>query len=257
MNIILIIFCVILLILKFCSKYIKNRFYYFPINNPYYDKPNPNIKDIYITNKQNHKLHAWYYTNNPTKSTILFCHGNAGNLSYRNHIMTNLINMGYNVLLFDYQGFGKSEGKTFVESTYEDAEDWLNYLIKTEKISESKIVPMGESIGSFPATKLAQIYNLPKLILLSGFHCIADVINELIPAPFGYILSVIAGNDLNVGYWLQKYNNNPLILHSQTDEIISYKNAIKNSEYGGTLIKIGGGHNNPVINWQDIENYLN
>jgi len=247
---------IILIISKKCLGHIKNKFYYFPDKNTNYVKPHADIKDLYITTNNGNIIHTWYYKNPSNKYTVLFCHGNAGNLTYRRNIAFDLINIGYNFVIFDYCGFGKSTGSTFINSTYDDAESVFQYLVNIEKVNKDNIIPIGESIGSYPAAKLAETYKLPKLVILSGFHSISDVIKEIIVFPFGHILSIISNGDMDVGECLQKYNGNPLILHSKTDEIISYQNAVKNSQYGGKIVDIQGGHNTSVIDWGAVDTYM-
>lgn len=256
MNIIIIMLIITVLILKYFTKTIKNRLYYYPNTTYMLDKPNNNIEDIYIDNDNGDTLHGWYYNNKQNDNIILFCHGNAGNLTFRTNVMNNIIQIGYSFLLFDYRGFGKSTGNTFIDTTYDDTTDWFNYLIKTKKINKTKIIPMGESIGCYPAAKLAEKYQLSNLILLAGFHNISDVINNILVYPIGYFISLLAKGDLDVGSCLQNYKGNLLILHSKNDNLISYQNAINNNKYGGHLVEIQGDHNNPIFDWNIINKYI-
>lgn len=219
-------------------------------------KPN-NIEDLYLINNKDHKLHAWYYNSNNDK-TLLYCHGNAGNISNRIHILKKCIDANISILLFDYRGYGLSQGYTTMESTYQDSVDWMNYLIDNKNISKNNIIPMGESIGSYPAAKIASEHNLPKVIIFAGFHSVSDVVISLFPKPLNYIISYITKGDLETGKYLEKHTGNKLILHSLIDEIISYDNAILNSlYYGSKLIKITGFHNDHNVDYNLIKEFIN
>jgi hypothetical protein len=250
----MVIIMIILFVLFKLLNIIKTNLYYFPSTEMVYNTNNQ-IKDVYIVNKNNDRQHAWYYDSGNSK-VILYCHGNAGNISYRKHIIQKCINHKISMLLFDYRGFGNSEGSTTIESTYDDTVDWMNYLINNENKHKNDIVAMGESIGSFPAAKISVEHGLNKLIILGGFHSISDVVNNTFPSPLNYIASYMTRGDLDTGKYLQKNKGDVLILHSKTDEIISFQNAILNSKYGGKLVEISGGHNDHNVDYDMINNFI-
>lgn len=245
------------LLLKMLDK-LKSSFYYQPDINQYIRIPKE-VEDIYITNKNNTKLNGWYYSsqyNGKPSKIILYCHGNGGNITVNNNIISEMISNRISFLIFDYRGYGKSEGTSITNSIYEDAKDWLDYLVDKKQINQNDIIPLGHSIGSFPAAKLADIYKLPKVIILSGFHSVSEIVMEILSSPFNYIASIMTQGDLNTGKHLKQYQGKSLILHSQTDDIISYEHAEKNSNYGGILNEIQGDHNNPIIDWNFIKDFM-
>jgi hypothetical protein len=213
------------------------------------------VEEIYITNKKGHILHAWY-SNTSSSKTILYCHGNAGNLTFRLDKMNKFKDLEISVLMFDYMGFGKSTGETLIESIYDDAVDCMEYLVKEKNVNINDIVPIGESIGCFPASKIASVYNLPKVIIFAGFHSISDAIYDLLPVPLNYVGSLISYGDLHTGKYLEKFNGKSLLFHSKEDEVVSYNNALKNSKYGCTLIDVKGTHNNLDIDWNIVRDFI-
>lgn len=233
---------------------IKSLLYYIP-HGYMYSKPN-GVDNVFLTNKNNEKQNGWYYNSGGSK-VILFCHGNAGNISYRKHILEKCMNKNISILMFDYKGFGTSEGKTTVESTYDDAVDWMDYLINVKKYKKNDIIPMGESIGSFPAAKLAAEHGLSKVIIIAGFHSMSDVVINFFSSPLNYLAQYVTEGDLETGKYLKKFTGETLIFHSRSDEIISYNNAVMNSSYGGKLITINGGHNDHNIDYKIIEEFIN
>lgn len=88
-------------------RYLKSYFYYHPSKLPSL-KPSSKIVDVKIPyDKNNNKLHAWYYLHNDNKDQpiLLFCHGNAGNIGSRSKMLLDMIDNGISFLIFDYKGF--------------------------------------------------------------------------------------------------------------------------------------------------------
>lgn len=238
---------------------IKNKFYYLPSKTEQFTRPHGDLEDVYIKDKNGYKLHAWYF--NPlkpaTSKLILFSHGNYGNLTFHSRLAAEMMNLNIPFLMYDYKGFGRSEGKTHMESTYDDALEWYNYLLNEKGIKKNNIASMGNSIGSYPATKLATIKRLHKLIILSGFNSISEVVRDIYAPPLNYVFVYATSGDLNVDQWISQYDYDPLILHSKGDMTISFRNAELNASYGGNLVEIIGDHNNYEMNWQVVLDYLN
>lgn len=239
--------------------YVKNKFYYHPFQFEQFSRPNGDIEDVYLVDKEGHRLHAWYHTpfKPSTNKFILFSHGNGGNLTYHSMPAAEMVDANIPFLMFDYKGFGRSEGKTYMASTYDDMLEWYEWLIKEKKVDRSSIVPMGNSIGSYPASRLAVTQNTHKLVILAGLNSISEVVRDKFGSPVGDLLAYLTYGDLNVGKWLSEYLYDPLILHSKLDEMISFRNAELNAEYGGKLVEVYGYHNNLQVDWNIILEYLN
>jgi len=251
----------------FGIKYLKNKLYYFPYKEHIFEKPSNDIKDIYIPfqsrnffgKKTKGNLHGWLYRPQEfaNKSLILFCHGNAGNISYRIDIINKLLKLKQPFFIFDYKGFGESDGETIINSTYNDAEICYKYLRDELKV-DCDIVPVGESIGAFPASKLALNMGLKRLILIGGINSISMIVNEKFPVK---LLGLIVKGDLDVGYILKDFEGKLMIIHSKTDEVVSFNNALKNKEVCGKdnveIIEASGSHNNIVYDINVIEKFLN
>lgn len=252
--ILLFVFFAILLILYFLLNKIKNNLYYHPYKNHILEKPSDKIKELWI-NKNGIKLNAWYYPIYE-QPVLLFCHGNAGNISNRTLFMKQMIDCNISFFIFDYQGFGKSNGKTFLESIFNDAVSCYDYLKKELKIKN--IIPIGESIGSFAASKVAKERKCQKLILFAGINSISSVVEKLMPLP---LIKWITKGDLDVGENLKDYKGETLILHSKNDEIVSYDNALKNLKICGNdkakIINIEGKHNNLKLDWKNVKEFIN
>ena len=205
--------------------------------------------DIYEGN-----LHAWY-KKGQTGIVVLFCHGNGGNLSHRREKLYQLISMGHSVLIFDYNGYGKSSGAPNEELCYSSASTFVEYLLKLG-YPKNKIVLYGESLGGAVASYTAKRYNLNKLILesfLPGVQILLKNKNKLLG-----ILGLLFFNDFNSIEYLKTYQGKVLVIHSVEDEIIPYscitENVIENQNR--KIITTTGGHNDLIIPWNEINNFI-
>lgn len=114
----------------------------------------PEMEDVYFQTMDGLQLHGWYAPAKGDKTTIVFLHGNAGDVSHRGHKARALIDAGYGILLFDWRGYGKSEGTPTQAGLYNDAISALNFL-HSRGVEAADSVYWGESIGTGVAAWLA------------------------------------------------------------------------------------------------------
>jgi fermentation-respiration switch protein FrsA (DUF1100 family) len=126
-------------------------------------------RDIYLTTSDSERLHGWYFNQYPDKPVILFCHGNAGNISHRLEYISMLLDTGVNVFIFDYRGYGKSSGRPSEKGIYTDALCAYDYLVNEEKINPNDIFLLGRSLGVAAALEVAQNRKARAIILENGF----------------------------------------------------------------------------------------
>lgn len=121
--------------------------------------------------------------------TILFCHGNAGNITHRLENVLLLAQLGLNVCIFDYRGYGKSEGRPNEQGVYNDAVAAYDYLLSREDVAKDKIVVFGRSLGGAVAVELATRKPCYKLILESTFSSVKDMTKTMFGAlPVHYLV---------------------------------------------------------------------
>lgn len=116
-----------------------------------------------------------------SRGVILFCHGNAGNISQRIDSFEIFRELGFSTFIFDYRGYGKSEGKPSEKGTYRDAEGAWNYLVREKKVKPEEIIVFGRSLGGGVASYLAKKYQPRALIIESSFTSISDIARALFP----------------------------------------------------------------------------
>lgn len=131
--------------------------------------------DVYFRMADALKLHGWYVPGN-RRETLLWCHGNAGNISDRLDLMKLLHDkVGVNIFIFDYRGYGKSQGRPTEEGTYRDAQGALDYLRSRPEVDQDAIVIFGQSLGGAIAVDLACRNRCLGLILESTFTSLVDI----------------------------------------------------------------------------------
>src|SRR4051812_16152297 len=117
----------------------------------------PGTRDVFFTSADGTKLHAWWLPpTDPAAGAVLVAHGNGGNLTHRGQLAADLRRtLGAGVLLFDYPGYGKSEGKPTEEGCYAAGDAALRWLNEEAKVPTSRVIILGESLGGGPAVELA------------------------------------------------------------------------------------------------------
>ncbi len=223
------------------------------------------FEDIQITTKDNVNLDAWFVPAKDNdqigKGVILFCHGNGGNIGNRVSYLPIFKDLGLSTFLFDYRGYGKSEGKPTEAGTYADVEAAWQYLTQERKISPKKIIIYGESLGGAIAAYIAQLTsqdlknNAGGLVLASTFTSISDRASELYPFLPIRFLSRFYYNSLER---LPSIKIPVLIIHSTEDEIIPFHHSDRNFQAANQpkkLVKLRGDHNSGFLD--SLETYRN
>lgn len=164
---------IILMIIAFSVFYkkIENYFVFFPHSNLDFSPRDFNLEgqDIYIRTPDGNNLHGWLFHADLDSPYILFCHGNAGNISHRLDNIRLLMEMKVNVLIFDYRGYGQSTGKPSEKGIYIDTLSAYDYLVNNEKINPEKIVIFGRSLGAAAAIDVASKRKVKSVIIESAF----------------------------------------------------------------------------------------
>lgn len=232
--------------IKFIIPAIKRKLYFHPtqeynyLNNPY--------EDVYL---EDYRLHGWFMKG-VTNKYILFCHGNAGNISNRIPKIKKLNNLGHNVLIFDYSGYGQSRGKPSENQLYSDGETYLRYLL--EKINKKNIIIYGESIGCSVALHLAHKYKIKKIILESPFSSIQDIAKNILPRLLKFLAKFC--KEFNNNAMIQQYKGISLTMYSEDDDIIPVELIKKIANKSTYPHKMRGTHNYPIIDWEILDTFI-
>ena len=127
------------------------------------------------------RLHGWIARTDPAAPWLLWCHGNAGNISHRADNLALLVEHGLNVFIFDYRGYGRSEGRPSEPGFYADAAAAYDYLRSTAGVTPAQIVLYGRSLGAPVAAELALRRPAAGLILEAPLGSITAMARTVIP----------------------------------------------------------------------------
>ncbi len=194
------------------------------------------------------RLHGWWLPAGPeARAVLLFFHGNAGNISHRLASLKIFADLGLDVLIVDYRGYGRSEGEVSEEGTYLDAEAAWRHLVDGLGVPPERIVLFGRSLGAAVAAQLASRHRPGALILESGFTSVPDLAQQLYPI---YPAHLLARYRYATKEYLEMVRSPVLIVHSQNDEIIPFEHgrALFAAVPGPkTFLELRGGHNDGFL----------
>jgi fermentation-respiration switch protein FrsA (DUF1100 family) len=162
-----------------------SRFIYYPdpdwIATP--DRLGLEADQVQLAPEPGVELHAWFFRHPAPLATLLFCHGNAGNVSHRLENVYHLSRTGFQVLLFDYRGYGHSTGQPSEEGLYRDGMAAWEYLVARSDTAEAPRLIFGRSLGGAVAVELATRVKANGLILESTFTSIRTLARLIFPLP--------------------------------------------------------------------------
>jgi len=208
-------------------------------------------QDIYIKTPDGFILNGWFIPAKDFNYTIIFFHGNAGNISHRLDKILIFHNLGLNTFIFDYRGYGKSKGTPNEKGLYIDAEAVYKYLVNELKIPQNKIILYGESLGTAIAIKLASEEKVKAVILEGAFSRGRDMAKRIYP----FLPYFFFRNSFDSLSRVKKIEFPKLFLHSQDDEIVPFSLAKKlydNAPDPKDLVKLNGSHNSCFLESKDL-----
>ncbi len=202
-----------------------------------------NFQNVEFFTEDKVRLHGWFIPGKNAKRTVLFFHGNAGNISHRLESIEIFHRLELNVFIIDYRGYGQSEGKISEQGTYRDAEAAWNYLINTQGINGQQIIIFGRSLGASIASWLASKHTPAALIIESGFTSVPSMGQRFYPfLPIRWLT--------HFKYDTRQYVKNiscpVMVAHSKNDEIIPYDEGREIFDAAAEpkqFLEMRGGHN--------------
>lgn len=229
-------------------RYIERRSIYFPMKDVISNPASVGLpyEEVYFATSDNKRLNGWYVASSKAKFTIIFCHGNAGNISHRLEKILIFYNLGLNSFIFDYRGYGKSIGAPSESGLYLDADAAYNYLIKERRISKDDIILYGESIGGAVAIDLARNKDVGALITEETFTSIKDMAGTAYP----FLPYFIFSSRFDALSKIKNISCPKLIVHSIDDEIVPFRLGEKlfdGARPPKKFLKLRGGHNTAFL----------
>ena len=200
-------------------------------------------ESVSITTSDGVVIHGWFVPAKEERGTVLFFHGNAGNISHRLDSLKIFHDLGLASFIIDYRGYGRSQGSISEQGSYYDAESAWNYLMETRKIPAQEIIVFGRSLGGAIAAYVASRMSPGALILESVFTSVPDMAAKLYPI---FPVRLLSRFQYNTKKMLRSVSSPVLIIHSPDDEIIPFENGQILYESAGEpkdMLRLRGGHN--------------
>lgn len=165
-------------------------------------------------------LACWYVPAKGAEMTVLFCHGNAGNISHRLDTLKMFNQIGLNCLIVDYRGYGQSTGKPTEKGTLVDVLAGFQWLIEEKGLRPDQVILFGRSLGGSIAATIAKDVNPAGLVIESAFTSFDDVGMHYYP---WLPVRLFSRFDYNTREAVKQVTCPLLVIHSLDDEIIPYK----------------------------------
>lgn len=230
--------------------FLQERFIFIAIHSS--DKVNYTLaseySEIFLDTPFNGRIHGLHIRTKSSKGVILYFHGNTGSIKRWAVIAEELTSYGFDVLVIDYRGYGKSRGKRSEAALHLDAEAAYDYL--KQFYPEEKIVIYGRSLGSGIAVPLAAKCPKSKLVLETPFYSLLEIAEQQAPyVPIGLLLRYPFRSDEVI----DKITNPLIVLHGTKDRVVPYHSGLKLFEKAGsenkTMVTIPGGRHNDLARY--------
>lgn len=208
-------------------------------------------EDVYLTASDGTRIHGWHIPGH-SGATLLWFHGNAGNISHRlDNILMLHQRLGVGVFIVDYRGYGLSEGRPSEKGIYMDAEAAFGYLTGELRLdSEREVILFGRSLGVGVAVEMATRHRVRGVILESGFTSIREMADASgSPLPIPLVLTLFEARYDSISK-MGRVESPVMILHGDRDDTVPYWMAEKlyaAASEPKTLYPIRGANHNDTV----------
>jgi pimeloyl-ACP methyl ester carboxylesterase len=186
-------------------------------------------EDVFFDSAPGVRLHAWYWRADkarPAPVTILYAHGNAGNVQRFSPAAAHMAAMGFDVLLYDYRGYGRSEGQSEDEKTlFADGRAAMDYLVRERGVAAESIAHYGYSLGSTVSAELAVSHGCRAVVLVAPMASISAQVASMypwLPEPF----HILARNRFDTVGKINRARCPVMVVHGDRDEIINVEQGL-------------------------------
>lgn len=230
-------------------KYYERKGIYFPTKEVAFTPADVGLgyEDIYFVTEDGLKLNGWFIPAENPRATLLYNHGNAGNIADRVEIIKIFNKLNLDVFIYDYRGYGKSQGKPSEQGLYRDAMAAYLYLISRNDVDKGRIILYGKSIGAAVAADLASKVKAKALIFESGFSSALDMGKKLFPfLPIKWFITI----EYDSLGKLRTLQIPKLVIHSRDDEVIPFdlgEKVFNNINEPKEFYIMSGSHNEAIF----------
>ena len=247
---------------------LEKRFVFFPVAELLYTPNDAGLEyeDIRIQTSDGLSLHGWFIPGEPDAGsdlTWLWFHGNGGNIGHRIEELAQAHRRtGDDIFIFDYRGFGESDGKPSEKGTYLDSRAVVNYLLSRPDVDQNRIVYLGHSLGAAVAVELSLTQPPMAMVLVSPFASVRDMARLALPfPPLGWLVR----NHYDSISRIRRLDVPLLVLHGNQDDTVPISQGRKLYEAANQPKRFqaleGASHNDtfqisPEQYWGTIESFL-
>ena len=204
-------------------------------------------EDVWLTTSDGVRIHGWYVPAAGAGATIVFLHGNAGNISHRLDTLRIFHRLHVNTLIIDYRGYGQSDGSPSEPGSYLDARAAWDYLTEVRKLPPQTLIIFGRSLGGAVAAWLAKEVEPGGVVLESTFSSVPDMAVRLYP---WLPVRLLARIRYDTRTYLLEVNCPVLVVHSEEDDLIPFSHGETLYAVAGqpkSFLRMRGGHNNGFL----------
>lgn len=202
-------------------------------------------EDVELLTEDGVRLHGWFVPAPRPRATLLFFHGNGGNISHRIDSLQVFHELGLSVFILSYRGYGRSEGRPGEAGIRRDADAAWRYLREDQGVAASRLVIFGRSLGAAVAAELAARNAPGAVILESPFTSAGDLGAEVYPwLPVRRLIR----HEYEVLGRMVAIDAPILVVHSRDDEIVPFEHGRRIADAAGApLLELRGGHNDAFL----------
>lgn len=240
-----------------------NRLFYHPDSRIYRtpDRDGYSYEDVVFESEDGVKLHGWFIQAvGHAEGTVIHFHGNAQNLSAHYAFVSWFPISGYNLFLFDYRGYGKSEGRPTREGVYRDSVAALRYASQRASQSQQPLFVFGQSMGgaaAITAVASGKIETVRGMVIDSAYYSHRSVAKDALRSTTaGSLLSVatplMVSDGFDPGDWVDEISPIPIaIMHGTDDRVVPFSHGealyAAAKEPKEFWVVQGGGHTDALV----------
>ncbi len=229
--------------------FLQPKLLYRPLRDVNFTPADVNLKfeEVTFQSADGIRLTGWYVPVKNARHTVLFCHGNGGNVMHVLDSLNLLCELGLSCLLFDYRGYGKSEGRPTEAGTYLDVQAAYNWLMREKHVRPERIILFGRSLGGSMAAYLAGRVPCAALVVESAFTSYPDIGARFYP----YLpVRLFARFRYDTLAYIQEACCPVLVIHSRDDELVPFEFGTRLFEAAHEpkqFVAISGSHNDGFL----------
>ena len=244
---------------------LERYFVFFPVQTLPTTPGDTNLtfEDVFFLSADQYWIHGWFIPGT-SKYTLLWFHGNGGNIGHRmEEILIMHHSLGINIFIFDYRGYGRSEGKPSEQGVYQDATAAIKYIQNRPEVDSDRIIYFGRSLGAAIAIHSASALPPAGMILVAPFTSLSDIASLKFPH---LPLKWLTRNRYNTISKIQKVHTSLLIMHGDLDDVVPLTHSSRIFDTANQpkrlRVLVGAGHNdthsiNSYNYWNILKDFIN